>query len=59
VSVKAGFSENKEDHMILIVGYQNDDFLVFDPILLPDQNPISVPVEKFKKFWKGLSIFVE
>lgn len=59
ISVTAGFSENKEDHMVLVVGESEDDFLVYDPILLNDQNPKKVSKEYIKKFWKKFAIFVE
>lgn len=59
VSVIAGFSENKEDHMVLIVGYQDQSLFILDPILSLEQNPKTILIEDFKKFWKGLAIFVE
>ena len=59
VSVRAGFSENKADHMILIVGYEENNLIVFDPILHSDQNPKLINIDVFKDFWKKLAIFVE
>ncbi len=59
VSVKENFSQNKEDHMVLIGGYTEDSFIIFDPILLSNENPLEISFEKFKTYWKGLSIFVE
>lgn len=59
VSVRAGFSENKEDHIVLVTGYTNDSFIILDPILLLEQNPKIVSVENFKIFWKKLALFVE
>jgi hypothetical protein len=59
VSVKANFSDNKEDHMILIVGYTQDSFVIHDPILLNDKNPVNCSIETFKTFWKNFAIFIE
>ncbi len=59
VSVKAGFSENKDDHMILVIGYEEDSLIVFDPILHTEQNPKIIPLNTFLNFWKKLAIFVE
>jgi predicted transglutaminase-like cysteine proteinase len=59
ISVTAGFSENKEDHMVLVVGEDKGDFLLLDPILSSDQNPMKASVEYMKKFWKKFAIFVE
>ena len=59
VSVKANFSNNKEDHMVLVVGYENDTLITLDPILNSGQNPLKVSIEEFKKFWKKFAIFVE
>ncbi len=59
VSVRAGFSENKEDHMVLVIGYQENTLIVFDPILSEDQNPKVVNIDIFRDFWKKLAIFVE
>lgn len=59
VSVKAGFSQNKEDHIILIIGYTQDSLIIFDPILHTDQNPQTVSLNRFKEYWKKLAIFVE
>lgn len=59
VSVKAGFSDNNGDHVILVIGHEEDSFIIFDPILHREQNPQTVSIEKFKRFWKRLAIFVE
>ena len=59
VSVKKGFSQNKEDHMVLIVGYTQKELFILDPIVPLEQNPKKINIEDFKKFWKGLTIFVE
>lgn len=59
VSVKAGFSENKSDHMVLVIGYENDSLIIFDPILKIDKNPLLINIKNFKDFWKNLAIFVE
>jgi uncharacterized protein YvpB len=60
VSVKPGFGENGGDHLILIVGYGDDSFFANDPQRKGhEKDPMRVSVEKFKEFWKGLTIFVE
>lgn len=59
VSVKANFSENKEDHVVLIIGYDETSFVILDPILRFENNPLTVPIEKFKTFWKNFAIFIE
>ncbi len=59
VSVKANFSENKEDHMILIIGYTQTDFIIHDPILNSEKTPLVFSIETFKTFWKNFAIFVE
>lgn len=59
VSVKANFSENKEDHVVLVIGYDEDSFVILDPILQVEKNPLTFPIEKFKTFWKNFAIFVE
>jgi ABC-type bacteriocin/lantibiotic exporter with double-glycine peptidase domain len=59
VSVIEGFSQNKSDHVVIIAGYTDDSFIIFDPILNEEQNPLVIPIETFKNFWKRLAIFVE
>lgn len=59
VSVRANFSENKEDHVVLVVGYEEQYLYVFDPILSKEQNPKKITINDFKKFWKNFAIFVE
>lgn len=59
VSVKANFSDNKEDHVVLIIGYTETEFIVHDPILLLEKTSLVVSIETFKTFWKRFAIFVE
>jgi hypothetical protein len=59
VSVSSGFSDNTEDHVVLVIGYDEESIIVHDPLLAPDSNPVSVPVRKFMDFWKRLTIFTE
>jgi hypothetical protein len=59
LSVRAGFSNNNGDHMVLAIGYENEDLLILDPILLPEQNPIKISIDELKKFWKNFAIFTE
>lgn len=59
VSVREGFSKNRSDHVILIIGYTEEVFIVLDPIMTIEENPLQIPTETFKTFWKKLAIFVE
>ncbi len=65
VSVKAGFTENKQDHQIVINGYGSDgknEWLYFiDPVLSPDkhQDKQMVPLERFLEFFNCRAIFVK
>lgn len=59
VSVKPGFSENKDHHVVLIIGYEEDSFIILDPILDLEQNPKKVSLQEFGNFWKKFAIFVE
>lgn len=60
VSVKPGFGENQGDHLVLIVGYSEDNFFINDPQRKgQEKDPIRISIEKFEEFWKGLTIFVE
>jgi uncharacterized protein YvpB len=60
VSMKPGFGENGGDHLILIVGYDEENFYVNDPQRKgQEKDPIRVSAEKFEEYWKGLTIFVE
>jgi len=59
VSVIKGFSNNKEDHMVLVVGYEEDALLIYDPLVSQDQNPRKISIEEFVTFWKKFAIFVE
>lgn len=60
VSVKPGFGENGGDHLILIVGYDDENFYINDPQRSGmEKDPIRVSIEKFDQFWKGLTIFTE
>ncbi len=59
VSVKENFSDNKEDHVVLIIGYTEDSFVIHDPILQFDKNPFLFSINTFKIFWKKFAIFIE
>jgi uncharacterized protein YvpB len=59
-SVRAGFGENGSDHLVLIVGYDDENFYVNDPQRKGmEKDPIRVSIEKFDEYWKGLTIFTE
>lgn len=63
-SVEAGFSDNKTSHTILIKGFridgENRSFIYHDPDSRNGEikDNIEVEIERFLKYWKGLSIFV-
>ncbi len=59
VSVKSGFSENKEDHIVLIIGYAERSLIILDPIVQAENQPKTVSLEEFVNFWKRLAIFIE
>ncbi len=59
VSVSAGFGENTDDHVILVIGYGENTFIALDPLQPPDANPITLPLKDFMHFWKRLTIFTE
>jgi uncharacterized protein YvpB len=60
VSVKPQFNGNPENHIVLIVGYDEENFYINDPQRKgQEKDPMPVSIEKFKEFWKGLTIFVE
>lgn len=65
VSVAPGFSENKQDHQIVINGYGNDgktEWVYYvDPILSPDkhQDRQKVSLEYFLKHFNNRAIFVK
>jgi hypothetical protein len=58
-SVGPGFNLNKDDHMIIINGYNkssNETFYITDP---QDNSLEIVSLETFLKHWKKLTIFVD
>lgn len=60
VSVKPGFGNNKGDHLILIVGYDEENLYINDSgNSSEEESPIKVSKNKFMEYWKGLTIFTE
>lgn len=65
VSVAAGFSENRQDHQIVVNGYGSDgknEWLYYvDPVLSPEkhQDRQKVSLEYFLKFFNNRAIFVK
>jgi len=60
VSVKPGFGENGGDHLVLVVGYDDENFYINDPQRKGyEKDPIRISLERFKEYWKGLTIFTE
>jgi uncharacterized protein YvpB len=59
-SMRPGFGENGGDHLVLIVGYDEDNLYINDSQMGSDEgSPIAVSKKKFMEYWKGLSVFVE
>lgn len=64
VSVKPGFSNNKQDHQVVLNGYEEDSegrWLYFvDPALPPEQHQDKqkVSLDRFLEYSKHLAIFV-
>ena len=59
VSVSAGFGQNAEDHVVLVIGYGENTISVLDPLQPEDINPVHVQLKDFMHFWKRLTIFTE
>lgn len=58
-SVTSGFNKNRDDHMVVISGYENSReplFYITDP---QDENLEKVTLETFLKHWKKLAIFID
>lgn len=64
VSVDTGFDENKTSHLIVLTGFHDsekevDGFLYNDPQSEKGiKKNIFVDIDKFKKYWRRLAIFV-
>ncbi len=64
ISVEPGFNTNKENHLILIIGYdfsdQKEKFIVHDPDGV-DKNELHsempVDISKIRQFWRKFAIF--
>lgn len=64
MSVKEGFNTNKENHLILIIGYdfsgENQKFIVHDPDGLDKKDlhgEMPVDIAKIHEFWRKFAIF--
>lgn len=64
ISVEPGFNTNKENHLILIIGYdfsgENKKFIIHDPDGASeniDRSQIAVDISKVSKFWRKFAIF--
>lgn len=64
ISVESGFITNKENHMILIVGYdfsgENKKLIIHDPDGSSeniDRSQMAVDISKVVKFWRKFAIF--
>lgn len=58
-SVSAGFSDNTEDHVVLVIGYDENTLTILDPLQAPESNPVHMSLTDFMRFWKRLTIFTE
>ena len=61
VSVKAGFGDNGSPHLILITGYEDDDFIYHDPNNSDGEIKKAhvVSKERFIEYWRLFGIFVD
>jgi hypothetical protein len=64
ISVKEGFNTNKENHLVLIIGYdfsgENPKFIVHDPDGLNKtdlHSEMPVEIAKIHEFWRKFAIF--
>lgn len=54
VSVKKGFSENTDSHMILVVGGDDSRLIIHDPLTNPY---VEIEKDKFMEYWRKFAIF--
>jgi uncharacterized protein YvpB len=61
VSVDKGFGNNNHLHLILVTGYDDENFIYNDPDSRngEEKEGATVSEEEFLKYWRGLAIFVE
>jgi hypothetical protein len=64
LSVSPGFNTNKENHLVLIIGYdfsnKNEKFIIHDPDAVTEKmahSEMSVDIAKIRKFWRKFAIF--
>jgi hypothetical protein len=64
LSVGPGFNTNKENHLILIIGYDLSDkkeqFIIHDPDAVTEETmhiEMFVDIAKIRKFWRKFAIF--
>jgi len=64
LSVDPGFNTNKENHLVLIIGYdfsdKNEKFIIHDPNAATEKlahSEMSVDIAKIRKFWRKFAIF--
>lgn len=60
VSMKAGFGDNKESHLVAIKGIDTDEsgddiFIINDPQM--KEKELRIPIDYFMKFWRNFAIF--
>lgn len=59
ISVLPGFGDNTGDHVILVIGYEGDSLIIYDPLSVPESGARILPLDILLKFWKRLTVFVE
>lgn len=64
LSVGSGFNTNKENHLVLIIGYdfsdKNEKFIIHDPDLATENfahSEMPVDIVKIRKFWRKFAVF--
>ena len=64
VSVAPGFNTNKENHLVLIIGYDFSDkkekFIIHDPDAATEKqahSEMSMDIAQIRKFWRKFAIF--
>jgi len=60
VSVRPGFSSNKDFHTVLVMGIGEDGFYYHDPAMHSEAEGANqlVTYDRFREFWRKLAIFI-
>lgn len=64
ISVKPGFNGNKENHLVLIIGYdfsnKKENFIIHDPNGNTENiknSEVEISIEKILEYWRNFAIF--